>query len=227
MIITRKRLFVVLILLLLVAGFFAYRFFFTLYINSTNPSLGSVSYQTPFLELTFNKRLEPSSVKIEEKGVVFSDKRQVTGSTLKLYLNTVNLSVGEEASFSLKVTSKDGYSYSGDVRFTPRNISFNNLPDDQQKAIKRLEGERPKYYTDPVMKYIPYSTLSYSLSPNFITNVDGNTYLTIDLKVYLSEVDLNNKQAVIKQRVKAANQYLSSKGIDPSKYSINLSVVGG
>ena len=227
MIITKKRILVASLLPLIIIGFFVLRFFFTLYISSSSPSLGSVSYQTPSLELTFNKPLRSSSVRVEGNGVIFEDKVSTKGSTIKLYLNSANLSAGKEASFSLKAVSSDDFKYDDTVRFTPRDISFSDLPSDQQKEIKRLEGERPRYYTDPIMRHIPYSTLSYALAPNFVTTPDGATRLTINLTVYLSQVDLGNKSTIIKQRVAEAKAYLSSKGLDPDSYSFNLNIVGG
>lgn len=227
MIITKKRILVASLLPLIIIGFFVLRFFFTLYISSSSPSLGAISYQTPSLKLTFNKPLQSSSVKIEGNGVIFEDKVSIKDSTIKLYLNSANLSAGKEASFSLKAVSNDGFKYDSTVRFTPRDISFSDLPSDQQKEIKRLEGERPAYYTDPIMHYIPYSTLSYALAPSFVTTPDGETRLTIDLTVYLSQVDLSNKATIIKQRVAEAKKYLSSKGLNPDQYSFNLDIIGG
>ena len=226
-VITRKLIAAVSIILIAITGFVIYWLFFTLHVSSTNPSLNSVSYQSPFLHISFNKPLKPSSLKIEGRGIVFTEKRQVKDETVTFYLNTVNLTVDKEVYFRLTAESKDGFKYSGEIRFTPKNISFTDLPADQQKVLKQLEGERPAYYTDPIMQHIPYSTLLYSLAPDFVTVPGGDTRLIINLTVYLSQVDLDNKEKVIKQRIAAAKKYISSKGLNPEQYSFNLNVIGG
>jgi len=180
--------------------------------------------------LFFNKELDPKSINIDDDEQLFYlEKNKIDKSSVMLYTNTPNLNIGQKKSFTLSAKSIDGYTLKETLRFSINDIPFEKLPDDQKKLIKKLEGEKPSYYKDPIMQYIPYSTLEYSIEPNFTpsiydTDEDKEVYiLTIDIKVYLSAVDIDEGEDVVSQRyLKQAKNYIRSKGLNPDKYEINF-----
>lgn len=214
-----------------VTGFVLYKHFFTLYITSSNPSFSNVSYQTPAITLYFNKEIDSESVGIEDTEQLFYlEENKIDKSSITLYTNTINLKAGQKKSFALTAKSVDGHEINEVIQLTIKDISFEKLPDDQKKLIKDIEDRKPDYYKDPIMQYIPYSTLEYSIDPNF-TTIDSadeskeTDVLVLDIKVYLSDVDIDEGEDIVSQRyLEQAKNYIRSKGLDPEKYSINFSI---
>lgn len=221
------RLFTLAIVIILI-GMFIYRQFFTLFISSTNPNLSTVSYLTPFIELNFNKPIQQKSFKIKDPADVIDEEMTRFGSIkIRLYTNTEKFDVDDIESFFVSATSTDGHTLTmSRVSFTVKNISFDNLPSDQQKVIKRLEDKKPTYYTDPIFKYVPHSTLDYNIQPNFIETADSEqgeqNALSLDITVYIPEAEKLNEAKKIKQYLDEAKDYIRSNGLDPDNYLVNL-----
>lgn len=217
---------------IIVVGMFVYRQFFTLYIWSTNPNLSSVSYQTPFIELHFNKSIAEKSLKLDDpSSIIDSSKTKFSNKSVRFYTKVEEFEVDERESFRISLTSTDGYSLSNkEVSFIIKDISFDQLPEDQQKVIKELENQKPDYYVDPIFNYIPYSTLEYSIQPNFIETADSKdtqqNALALDVTVYIPEAERSNETEKIKLYLSQAKKYISSKGLNPDDYLINLIVSG-
>ncbi|HEY0965058.1 MAG TPA: hypothetical protein VGE13_01105 [Candidatus Saccharimonadales bacterium] len=223
----RKRIILSILLVVLVfAGVWTYRYFFTLYISSANPSFSSISYQTPFIKLYFNKNLDPESLKVSDPNSLFyADKTTISDSHIDLVTDTNKLHIDREVSFAIEVKSKDGsYSFNETIRFTPKDIAYEKLPKDQQKAIMSIQDSKPDYYKDPILDKLPYSTLEYEIKPNF--NPDsGPARLTLDITVFLSNIDIKEgRTAAINRYHSHALKYIESINSENKKYTTNLIV---
>lgn len=216
----------ILLALFVFASVWIYRYFFTLYISSSNPGLSSISYQSPFIKLYFNKKLNPKSLKINDpSGLFYLDKTVVSEDHVDLVTNTNKLSVDKEVSFALEVKSSDeAYSYNGTVRFTPKDIAYENLPKDQQRAIMSIQDTKPEYYKDPILEKLPYSTLNYEIKPDFISE-EGSEGFVLDVTVFLSNIDLKEgRSKAINRYYNQALKYIESIKDQNKSYSVNLEI---
>jgi len=184
------------------------------------------------MKIYFNKPIKKESVKVTDPyNILREDKLTITNDELFIYTNTNNLYVDKTVSFTISLESKDGYKIDDEtISFSPQKISFEKLPEDQRKVIKQLEQHKPSYYTDPVLKVIPHSTLDYDIQPNFVTNRslagDDEGALLINITVHLSNIDLREGRSdAIARYFTGAKDYLVSKGFNTDNYSLNLIVV--
>lgn len=97
-----------------------------------------------------------------------------------------------------------------------------------QDLLKKQQAEFAKTATsDPILRFLPYGDNGYNIDATFV-NLKGKRTLEVTISVVLSGSDYKLNQTdlnqVIDQREKAALQYISSKGLDPKKYSIEYSV---
>jgi flagellar basal body-associated protein FliL len=74
--------------------------------------------------------------------------------------------------------------------------------------------------TDPIVQYVPYSTLDYEIAA--IQNDDNSVTLKVQLS--LSDADYKTgKDQAVAQKKQEVLDWITSKGIDPSKYQIDYS----
>lgn len=73
---------------------------------------------------------------------------------------------------------------------------------------------------DPIFKYIPHSTLDYSLTG---ASNGGQALLTAQL--FLTAVDQSNPDVATAQYKQEVLDYINSVGLDPSKYTITYTTV--
>lgn len=73
---------------------------------------------------------------------------------------------------------------------------------------------------DPIFKYIPHSTLDYSLTG---ASNGGQALLTAQL--FLTAADQSNADAAATQYKQEVLDYITSVGLDPSKYTIDYAIV--
>lgn len=94
------------------------------------------------------------------------------------------------------------------------------------QAQKELEaGETDRFEAeDPVLEFIPYSTLGYSLEPVNGVSEEGSYELLINLKIFLSNADRGYEQEATEAYKNQAFEYLRSNDINPESYKFNYLV---
>ena len=100
----------------------------------------------------------------------------------------------------------------------------------QQSLLEQQQAAFAKTATtDPILKYLPYGTLDYNITPTF-QKINGVRTLVLQVSVILTGADYSSSpqelQSSIQQKEQAALAYISSKGFDPSKYKIEYVVPG-
>lgn len=219
----RQILLLLLIFFIGVISYAVYFYFLSLSITSTNPSLGSISYQTPFIKLGFNKEIKKDSIKLTSS-VGNVNKWDVNKKILDIDFSKP-FEINQDVIITLSAESIDGYRITNKIlRFNTKDISSENLPNDQKKALKDKEQAKPSYYTDPILKFIPNSTLDYAITPNFISSKEYKG-LQVDITLYLTNVDISTgRQAAMDKYLLEAKEYIKSKGLNIENYLYTVSI---
>lgn len=222
---TIKRIIAALVIVaLVVAGWLIYQTL-TFHVTNTNPRTSSVSDVTPFLKVNFSKSLANSVLVNSTPSIIRS--QSVSGKTLTL--NLVPLTVGQDYTVTIEsVTSQGGDTLHNIVlHFTAQDIPFDSLPEDQQKAILANQDSLPKVSDDPVFKYVPHTTLDYSLKALVRNGIKGNpSGLYLQADIYLSQADIGgNVQDTISKYEQEVVDYIKSTGLNPDKYHFEYNVV--
>ncbi|MDZ7744475.1 MAG: copper resistance protein CopC [Candidatus Saccharibacteria bacterium] len=196
---------------------------------STTPSLTqTVATSTSVIKLDFNKPLSDDSsynrtlIKdLDELAYIHDVER--AGDSLLVRLGTLNS--GQEYT----VTFNDIISADGDVisdlsyTFFVDYIPYDRLSE-AQKALELQETDRGSE-DDPVLNYVPHSTLRYEINPIQRTNNDGVYSLGLDIKIILSNADRSNQDAAIATYKEMAMDYLRSVDINPDDYDIYYRII--
>lgn len=222
---TIKRIIAALVVLaFLLIGWLIYQTL-TFHVTTTNPRTSSVSDVSPFLKVNFSKSLAKSVLVSSTPSVIRS--QSVSGKTLTL--NLIPLTVGQDYTVTIgSISSQSGDTLHNIVlHFTARDISFDSLPEDQQKAILANQDSLPKVVDDPVFKYVPHTTLDYSLKALVRNGVKGNpSGLYLQADIYLSQADMaGNVSDTITKYEQEVVDYIKSTGLNPDKYHFEYNVV--
>ena len=132
----RLKLIIILVIILLAAwiGSILYRVS-TFHVVKTNPSVGSVTTITPFLDVYFNRELSQSGLSITSSPQIILS-HTVSGKILKLNL-TSPLQANKSYTISINAITDTAGKTLTNAHFTvtPSAVNYNQLPTDQQKAI--------------------------------------------------------------------------------------------
>jgi len=212
--------------LLAVVSVIIFYTFFVFHITSTTPDLANASYQTPRLVVNFNKDIKEGSVKIVSK-----NNLNIRTSTKDSKL-TVDILSGMDADKKYTFFIESITSTSGDV-IKNHNIVLETskdgvLSDEDQKIIlDRQEANKPAYLRDPIFKYLPHSTLDYSISAGLNTVVgEGEKDITIFITAMLSAADvrIDRAGAISSYNQEAMNYLKTLDGINLDNYNFSYRV---
>jgi hypothetical protein len=202
-------------------GWTIYYSVFVFHVTSTTPDLSRVSNTAPYIKVTFNKPIDKSSVRLKSDNVGISS--DVDSKTL-----TINLLELMTAGQAYTVSIDSIGSTSGDVlkdyplTFTPSNDP-SYLTADQEKAIlDQQEANKSPVLDDPIFKVVPYSTLDYSLDG--VINDDQSVTITITIQLSAADVSSGADAATARYKQEALD-YITSQGIDLSKYTVTTDVI--
>lgn len=195
------------------------------HVTSVSPNPNNASYLSPRLVVTFNKDLAADGVAVTLdnnalKTAVDRNKLTITlpgnfegNKTYNIDINSVNSRAGD--------VIKDHIIQMHTV------LSSDSLTaEDQQLILDQQEANKSPVINDPIFNYLPHSTLDYSMDA-VINNADTSLQsLTIEIKLLLTAADVKiDRNAAIAQYKQEAMDYLSSlKGIDISKYNVEVTV---
>lgn len=133
------------LVVLLVYGLFQLRHF---RVVSTNPGQDSVAAVSPFFKISFNKQLAAKNLSVSSSYSVVTSY-SVHGKTLTAELNSP-MTAGYKYIITINSISDTG----GDTIknkvfvFTPKDVAWQNLPQDQQQALLQAQAKRTKTVYD-------------------------------------------------------------------------------
>ena len=166
----------VVVVLLFVVGLFFWNLRF--HITGTNPPLSSVDFVIPYIDVTFNKSLDPKSAVVNSSSPVKA--YAVVGSKdLRIYLQAP-MTANKSYTLLIKSIESSGNSLliNQKLTFVARNVDFNQLTPAEQKEIINEQSQFPPSMEDPILSHLPYGTLDYNLTDSYQT-VGGKTKLIL------------------------------------------------
>lgn len=200
-------------------------------VASTNPNAKQMTTWTPFFKISFTGNLSSRGllVSTSPKQSIYNNQVYVSGDTL-----TINLSVPLNPKQTYKITINNIADTSGATiknkifSFTPKPVTFSQITDNSQQEALMLRNEESPIYRDPLLKKLPYNTLSYNLIP-YITTSSQNNLPVINIK---AELLLNESQAssqasetaAVSQDKESIQAYIRSFNLNPNNYNIIYSV---
>jgi len=197
----------------------------TFRMTSTTPRLTSINNYTPSIQVNFNKPIDGKGISIGPDNVVATTK--VSGTALTIYLQTLS------ANHTYTITIKSIRSTSGKV-LTNIPLTFkvayvassDNLSDAEKQAISNKQDQKPASLADPILNYLPYSTLTFMLTAVQTGSTQGQSALVIEAQILIPPNTPADQEAIdIPKFKQQAIDYLKSKGIDPTKYNIDYQIV--
>lgn len=207
-------------------AYFIYFSFFTFRVTGTTPSSSPLMTATPFITFSFNKPLKSveSAVGYSANSVELVSGYTIDGSKLKVSLNS--LEPQTQVTFVLKgVVSTDEYTIN-EYKFSAKTIDtdFDKMSKEQQQEVLIRQDAYGQAVYDPILDVIPYSTLSYSLSPVSVDTAGSDKpKYKIELTISLSAAEVRiDADAARETYRKAAMDYLVENNIDPSAYEIEI-----
>lgn len=215
------------ILSIMIFIFIASRLGHRFVLTATNPTTQKITTWTPSLTVSFSQKLSSQGLSISATPGLLYQKPTVQGSNLILYLSvpmqgkhTYNITIK-----SIEDTKKQRL-VNKVFSFTPQEISSNNLPEDQKEQLL-VRNEQSAIYKDPILKFLPYDNLYFSLTPSFGTADRNNLpVLTIDASITLNESQKADEADALASQKQQVTQLIRSWGLDPDKYTINYTVAG-
>lgn len=224
--IIRATLVIGVFMLLYIAGYFAYNYFF-FYAKSASPrNHTTVASSVSQAVITFNKDLDPTQdiykdIVIEPQTRVY-DNIAIDKNKLIINYNSLNIDTNYSVTFK-QIKANNGkvinnFTYALKTKYVP----YNRLSEQQQQ--KTMEGVDKGNADDPILSVIPYSTLDYQITPTYRTRDNGSAYLVVKIALRLTNADRNNQAAAAEVYKKQALDYLRSKGINPDSYTIEYTV---
>ncbi len=196
-------------------------------VNITPDTSKPVSTSTSVIRIEFNKPLSNDgsydrSIVTDPQLIVRDIEKE--DSAIILQINAL------KQDYFYELTMHDIYSNDGQVidiinlSFNATYIPFNKLPREQQQ--QETLGVDPNYKEDPLLAYLPHSTLSYTLYGSHEMNHEGEYAFILNANILLTAADVRiDKQAAIDRAKKQINDYIASKGLNPVEYQIRYTVV--
>jgi len=222
----RKFIVIAAALILISIAWFIYYSVFVFHISSTTPNTGSVSRYAPVIRIHFNKELADEKVEVTGS-VVKSSEVQPQNKTLVVYLNELDLE--KDARYEFTITSVS--SSSGDVienkvtSFNTKDIPYSELSNEDQKIIlDTQQSKKSDLYTDVIFKYLPYSTLSYSIDAHEPVSDVPNVKVIITATLSAADVRIDRNGAVEKAYQEARTYLSSLKDVSLQNYDIQYEV---
>lgn len=230
-ILTRRKLVTLSILTIItcitfIIGNILYNQYFFFVKSSSPRNHSTIPVNTRQAIITFNKELDLDQdiykdIKIEPQTRIYQD---ITIENNKLIINFSALDIDTTYSITFKkIEATNGkiindFTYKVKTKFTP----FNKLSEDEKR--KEVDSINSGSDSDKVLAVTPHSTLDYTIERTYKTRDDGSAYLVLIITVMLTGADRGNESAATEKYKLQALNYLRSKGIDPTEYTIEYRV---
>lgn len=194
-------------------------------VDITPQNKSTIPTSTSVIRISFNKKLKDGTYDrslVNDPGTVV---RELTLENNQIFIRLFELSPGNEYHFSLAdIYSADGKKIPGPVfRFKAVYVPFEGLSRAQQE-LELQETDRNNK-EDPLLKYLPHSTLEYTLEGLHDTDHEGEYSFVIDAKIFLSNADSANQVEVVNRIKSDISNYIKSVGFDLKDYVVRYNIV--
>ncbi len=189
-----------------------------------DPSLKTVATFTPSLTVHFSKPLTKNGLEIAMSPNAIKSY-DISGKDLVVKL-TYPMQAKTKYRFTIKsVAAESGATIKNyTASFTPKDMPYESLPAGQQKELfNNQDKDQPAALSDPIITHLPYHTLGFTLSA-LLSGQGANQKLTLDAEITLSHAEMSDEANAVAQYKQQITDYISSFGLDPSKYTINYTV---
>lgn len=197
------------------------------HITGTTPTASQFNFITPFVDVNFNKALNPKEISIESSSIIKA-YAVVQPKSLRIYLHEP-LAINQ--SFTIVISSVESLSNSKldnkKITLVANKVNFNLLTPAEQKVLIEDQSQYPPQVKDPILSHLPYGTLDYNLSASYKT-INGKAQLILSAQILLDAEDISSaqtEQAAISTYEQQVSQYISSLGLNPSNYDIQYAIV--
>lgn len=200
----------------------------TFRITGTTPNSNNISFLVPYVDVEFSEELTKNDTLTVSSDENIVKSFEVSGSKIRVFLDNDVMFPEDRYTIDLfSVTSKDGSVIEkGTVAFTAKDGTFNELTAEQQEYIlDQQQSKKQVVFSDPVLEYLPHSTLDYELSALVAPAEEtGEDIVYIQAKLLLTEADYRiNEEVAVQQYTQEVLDYFVSVGIDPNTYEIEYS----
>jgi hypothetical protein len=195
-------------------------------VTGTNPSINSVSSVAPFFKINFTQPLSGDNLSLNVSDPSIIRRQAISNKTLILTLNQLQIDKHYTVTIN-SITSKSGKTITNQsFHFTTKSITYNELPKDQQQGIINNQSYSTNGQNDPILKYLPASSLHYTISAQFSNDSTTKNNLVLATQILLSQADLGpGEDNTIKSYEQEAADYVKSLGFDVSKYDFKFMVI--
>lgn len=195
--------------------------FVIFHVVSVIPDGSVLSKYQPEIIITFNKPVSDHNLE-----VLFANKKQevtVRDNQIRFVVRQ-NMDDGKKYNLVLKKIQSN----SGDIikdqifSFTASSDSSLITPE-QDKRILKEQDDKTGYFTDPIMEFLPYETLDYTVSG--VEQENGK--ILVEITISLTAADIRtDRQAAIDQYISDAMTYLKNlPEIQIKDYEIKTTVI--
>ena len=191
--------------------------------ESTSPSLNNVGADSPFIRINFSKQLSKKGLLVKPKEGNFIYSTSVAAQTLTVNFNQLQ----PNRSYTINIASIGSTGgkelHNINLTFTAKNLPFNKLTTDQQKAIVGAQDKYPDALKDPILAHLPYDNLYFELNATFQGNPQQ---LILEAQILLAPgVTGAAATADVAQYEAQVVAYIKSLGLNPANYTIQYQIV--
>ena len=192
----------------------------TFRITNVSPDTKNVSYINPYFKVSFNKEIKKEGLIITSSDERIIRNSDIKGNTLTITLN--EMEIGKKYIITLaKISAKNGKILQDKALvFTADDTPFDKLSKELQQGIINNQSYFTDNQSDPILDYMPASSLHYTITPVF-----NGTNLTLNIQILLAKSDLGvQRNEIIEQYKQEALSYIKSIGFDTNKYVLSYSI---
>lgn len=224
----RKTKLVLIVIALLLFGWIVLAIWqqLTFHIVSTSPSVDRVSTISPYFKITFSQPVTKAGLQVKVSPDASVGAPSVSGKVLTLPFNTP-LRSGRTYTITLvSIRSAKGKTIADRTFiFKPTYIASSDLPEDQKRAILQNENIGGTANTkDPILARLPYQTTDFLLEQDVTPQKNPPKDLALNATLILAQADMGDEDGAVAARKQEVLNYITSLGLDPSKYSITYIV---
>jgi hypothetical protein len=219
-----RALIAILVIVLVLIGFKVW-YSSKFHITKTDPDLKQFSNIVPFLDVYFNMTLDSSGLNIVSSPKIINSYK-IKGNVLDLSLSRLAQNHKYTITINSIRSTNNKFISNKTLTFTTKYISPKDLTTDQRSAILKNQDHYNSPSNDPIVAHLPYSNLNFSLSDELTTSTSsGRLGLVLNAQILISPgVTGAQANTDIAQYESDVRSYISSFGLDPSKYTINYQV---
>ena len=173
---------------LIILCFVAYNIFsyFDFKVVSTNPSPTQIASWTPFFKINFNQAISKKGLSVSVSPNDLYGAGYTINNNQLIFNLSVPMNTRQKYTITVRsVTDKHGQTIKNlAYSFTPKNLPISKLPNDQKEALTARNESSP-LYKDPILKHLPYYSVSFNLTASFTTGQNNLPSLVLTAKLFI------------------------------------------